>query len=205
MPAYHLDFARDVSYINGTLSRGIASVAGLSGTLNLGPEGHTIASSANVLSLPISGVTFPHGGIVAFRRTADSGLDEPVAFTATGLLDYSGIQISTADQARAYVIANAVQEASIAASGTSIVNVLVRSAYRVAVNSAQAARSQAGSVVAFGTEDVGVAVPATPDTWYIGSDAAGALLNFRGAIRSASLFAGTVTDAHIAAAAAHFC
>lgn len=204
MPKYHINFARGFALWDGSLIP-VAAIPSMTGTLNLGPEGHTIASLSNALTIPVT-LPYPHSGVLAYRRGADSGVAENISYVAAGATQHhTRIVINASDQARFEVTTAGVTEAGIAASAASLTSaVLVRSVYRAGANDAQAARSQNGNNVTFGTADTGVTAPNAPDTWFLGVGNDGVTSNFRGTIHSASLVSGAFTDGNIAAACAAF-
>lgn len=205
VPKYHINFARNFALWNGTFLSRVSDVPGLTGTLNLGPGGHTIAALANGLAIPIT-LPYPHSGVVAWRRGTDSGLDEDIHWVSAGATDhYTRCFVDSTDQGRLEVATAGAQEASLVASAMSVsVNVFVRSAYRVGAHDVQAARAQNGGGVVFSTADTLVTEPNAPDTWFLGVQNNSTTSNFRGTIHSASLVAAKFTDGNIAAACAAF-
>jgi hypothetical protein len=75
-PAYYFDFMEDTAIVGGAdVGTFSSDVTLTSGTKNLSAAGHTIASVANVLVVPVT-IAFPFTVVVELIRTVDSGAAE---------------------------------------------------------------------------------------------------------------------------------
>jgi hypothetical protein len=190
-PLYYLDFMNDIAYANGTDLGGIANIPSLTGTTALSSAGHTVSSASNALMFPLTGVTYPLTLVVEFIRGTDSGGDEYLAIVTNGTVnEWAGFDITPGDQNRAYAFAGGAQQASVTASGTSIIGARVRSAMRVNTNSVQACRTQNGGATTLGTEDTLVTLPANPTKALLGIQANEVTSTYRGTIREFIILSG---------------
>jgi len=190
-PTHWLDFMNNRAVMAGVDVGAIASIAGITGTLNLSDAGHTVASAANGLIIPLTAVAYPLSFFIEFVRTVDTGAIERVARVDDGTTNNkSEWFINAVDSLRWSIDAAAVNQANMA-TGLITTGSVFQGAGRVNTNSAQSCKSPNGAIG--GAEDTVVTLPANPTRLVIGVDSAGAW-TFSGVIRRIALFNGSALD-----------
>jgi len=168
IPTYWLDFQANKACIDGKDVGAIADVPGISGTLSLGTTGHVIASTANVLVMPVT-LPYPFTALVKCIRSTDSGFNERVAQLDDGTeAERANLYVSSTDVWRAQHFTASVSDYNGPSGITATVGASAKIASRFQLNN----MNLAVNAVRTAADDTACAVNVNPTTLRIGAGVA---------------------------------
>lgn len=190
-PLYFVDFQANQAIINGAQVGRVANIPSLTGTLNLGPSGHTVASNSNILVMPATGVTYPCTMVVQFTRTT-GGADEYLVQLDSGSDLEVVVQMMTAGNVARLTTLTGGVSANAGSGSATTVGVRYKMASRVQVNNTQSARTPGTN----GTAQTTAPLPAAPANIRVGGSVAGTAV-FRGSIAKFAIIPVAATTAQL--------
>jgi hypothetical protein len=191
-PVHYLDFTTNRAIWNQRDIGAIASVPGLTGTLDLSSSGHLIDGADNQLSISSPGIAATHTMFIEFRRAVDTGAVEYLLRAFASANERSNLYLSATDLLQFTPVAAGAAVADITVAGAIATAAVTKGAARTALNSFNVANNGTA-----GTLDTAGALPSVCTSLEIGHS--GGTATFAGHIRRVAIFNAALTDAQLQA------